>query len=66
MGTAFVPDQPSFPNRPLIIGGSFGLGLAFGLLIALLVELLDRRVRSPEDLTAALGLPVLAVLRPSH
>jgi uncharacterized protein involved in exopolysaccharide biosynthesis len=63
MGTASVPDQPSFPNRPLIIGGSLGLGLVFGLLIALLVELLDRKVRSPEDLTAALGLPVLAVLR---
>ena len=65
LGAAFVPDQPSFPNRPLIIGGSLGLGLVFGLLIALLVELLDRKVRSPEDLTAALGLPVLAVLRPS-
>jgi uncharacterized protein involved in exopolysaccharide biosynthesis len=64
LGTAFVPDQPSFPNKPLIIGGSLGLGLVFGLLIALLVELLDRRVRSPEDLSAALGLPVLAVLRP--
>ena len=22
LGTAFVPDQPSFPNKPLIIGGS--------------------------------------------
>lgn len=66
LGTAFVPDQPSFPNRPLIIGGSLGLGLVFGLLIALLVELLDRKVRSAEDLTAALGLPVLAVLRPSN
>jgi polysaccharide biosynthesis transport protein len=65
LGTAFVPDQPSFPNKPLIIGGSLGLGLVFGLLIALLVELLDRRVRSPEDLSAALGLPVLAVLRPA-
>jgi uncharacterized protein involved in exopolysaccharide biosynthesis len=65
LGTAYVPDQPSFPNRPLIIGGSLGLGLVFGLLIALLVELLDRKVRSPEDLTAALGLPVLAVLRPA-
>jgi len=65
LGAAFVPDQPSFPNRPLIIGGSLGLGLVFGLLIALLVELLDSKVRSPEDLTAALGLPVLAVLRPT-
>jgi capsular polysaccharide biosynthesis protein len=34
-------------------------------LIALLIELLDRRVRSPHDLTAALGLPVLAVLTPA-
>ena len=65
LGAASVPDQPSFPNRPLIIGGSFSLGLVFGLLIGLLVELLDRKVRSPEDLTAALGLPVLAVLRPA-
>jgi succinoglycan biosynthesis transport protein ExoP len=65
LGTAFVPQSPSFPNRPLIVGGSLGLGLVFGVLIALLVELLDRRVRSPEDLTAALGLPVLAVLRTS-
>jgi uncharacterized protein involved in exopolysaccharide biosynthesis len=66
LDTAFVPQSPSFPSRPLIIGGSLGLGLALGILIALLVELLDRRVRSPEDLTAALGLPVLAVLRPSN
>jgi capsular polysaccharide biosynthesis protein len=63
MGAAYVPQTPAYPNKPLIIGGSLGLGLAFGILIALLTELLDRRVRSPEDLTAALGLPVLAVIR---
>jgi succinoglycan biosynthesis transport protein ExoP len=65
LGTAFVPQSPSFPNRPLIIGGSLGVGLIFGILVALLVELLDRRVRSAEDLTSALGLPVLAVLKPA-
>lgn len=65
LGTASVPQSPSFPNNPLIVGGSFALGLVFGLLLALLIELLDRRVRSPEDLSAALGLPVLAVLRPT-
>jgi succinoglycan biosynthesis transport protein ExoP len=65
LGSASAPQSPSFPNRPLIIGGSLGLGLALGLLMALLIELLDRRVRSPEDLSAALGLPVLAVLRPT-
>ena len=63
LGAAYVPQTPSYPNKPLIVGGSLGLGLAFGILIALLTELLDRRVRSPEDLTAALGLPVLAVIR---
>ena len=65
LGSASVPQSPSFPNPPLIIGGSLALGLVFGTLLALLVELLDRRVRSPEDLKAVLGLPVLAVLRPS-
>lgn len=66
LGTATVPQSPSFPNKPLIIGGSLGLGLVFGILIALLIELLDRRVRGPDDLSGALGLPVLAVLRPAH
>src|SRR6185437_8324986 len=47
LGTASVPQSPSFPNNPLIVGGSFALGLVFGLLLALLIELLDRRVRSP-------------------
>ena len=65
LGSASVPQSPSYPNRPLVIGGSLGLGLVFGILIALLFELLDRRVRSAEDLRSALGLPVLAVLRPS-
>lgn len=63
LGAAYVPQTPSYPNKPLIVGGSFGLGLVFGILIALLTELLDRRVRSPEDLTSALGLPVLAIIR---
>jgi uncharacterized protein involved in exopolysaccharide biosynthesis len=40
-----VPDEPSWPNRPLLVaGGVFG-GLALGLGIALLLELLMRPVR---------------------
>ena len=65
LDNASAPQSPSFPNKPLIIGGSLGLGLCFGILMALLIELLDRRVRSQEDLSAALGLPVLAVLKPA-
>ena len=62
MGNATVPASPTFPNKQLIIGGCIGLGLVFGVLLALLIELLNRRVRGVEDLLSALKLPVLAVL----
>jgi capsular polysaccharide biosynthesis protein len=42
--------------------GSLGLGLALGLLIALLVELMNRRVRGPEDLQTLMDAPLLAVV----
>jgi uncharacterized protein involved in exopolysaccharide biosynthesis len=42
-----------FPNAPLIIGGSSGLGLLFGALLALFLEALERRVRSEQALRAA-------------
>lgn len=50
LGTATAPEKPSFPNWPLIIFGSLGLGLALGMLAALITELLARRVRSAADL----------------
>jgi protein tyrosine kinase modulator len=62
LGAATVPASPAFPNLPLILGGSLALGLAIGTLIALLVELLNRRVRGAEDLRMALDVPVLAVV----
>ncbi len=62
MGTATVPAAPSFPNMTLIMFGSLGLGLALGFLVALLMELLNRRVRGPEDLQTALDVPLLAVV----
>jgi polysaccharide biosynthesis transport protein len=65
LGHASTPESPSFPNKPLIIGGSIGLGLFMGILVSLLIELLNRRVRGPEDLRATLKLPVLAVLNMS-
>ena len=56
---ATPPDSPSSPKtlRNAIIGGL--LGLLIGLALALLTEQVDRRVRRPEDLERALGLPLL-------
>jgi succinoglycan biosynthesis transport protein ExoP len=62
MGNTSLPSDPSWPNKPLIIGGSIAIGLVLGVLLALLVELLARRVRSDEDLEYAAGVPVLAIV----
>ena len=66
LGNASVPQSPTFPNKTLIIGGCFALGLVFGALVALLVELLNRRVRGAEDLRSALDVPLLTVLEAAH
>lgn len=62
MGETNLPDTPVWPNKPLVIGGSIAVGLVLGLMLALLVELLGRRVRSDEDLEYAAGAPVLAIV----
>ncbi|WP_010542647.1 GNVR domain-containing protein [Sphingomonas elodea] len=63
LSEASAPDTPYYPKVPLIIGGAAGFGLSLGLLVALLVELLGRRVRSPDDLEVAADAPVLGVVQ---
>jgi uncharacterized protein involved in exopolysaccharide biosynthesis len=60
MGTATAGDQPDFPNKPLIIAAATGFGLILGICLALLVEMLGRRVRTTGDLEISAGAPVLA------
>jgi uncharacterized protein involved in exopolysaccharide biosynthesis len=62
LGEAVTPRSPSFPNKPLILGGSLGLGFGFGILLSLLLELFGRRVRSIEDMRSAVDVPLLAVM----
>jgi capsular polysaccharide biosynthesis protein len=59
---ASPPIEPSSPRIALnlIIACFVGTMLAIGL--AVLLEMVDRRVRSAEDVVAALDLPVLGVL----
>ena len=58
LGSATAAEKPSFPNWPLIIFGSLGLGLMLGVLAAIIAELLARRVRCAADLRFG-DLPVL-------
>jgi chain length determinant protein EpsF len=60
---AMEPVKPSSPKILLNIVLSIFLGGMLGVGVALLMELMDRRIRSEEDLEAAMGIPVLGMLR---
>lgn len=62
LGAAVTPKAPVFPNKVLIIPGSAVLGLAAGVVFALLMELFNRRIRGVEDLRWAVDAPLLAVI----
>ena len=62
LNPAVEPIDPSFPKWPLNIAIALTVGLMFGVGLALFLELLNRRVRSPEDIAEALGLPVIGFL----
>ncbi|MEM8629719.1 MAG: Wzz/FepE/Etk N-terminal domain-containing protein [Pseudomonadota bacterium] len=57
-----TPTTPSSPNRPLIAGGGTILGFLAALCIVLILELANRTVRRPADLTVNLGITPLATL----
>lgn len=53
---AVAPDAPTRPNRPAVaLAGMLG-GLGLGLALFVLFEMLNRSVRRPQDLQAALGI----------
>jgi chain length determinant protein EpsF len=64
LSPAVEPLEPSRPRVLLGIIGSVLGGLVLGMLAALGWELIDRRVRDPEDLMYIAGVPVIGVLRP--
>jgi len=59
---ARLPARPYSPNRPRYYTLGILGGIAIGLLLAALMEYLDRSMRSEEDIRAALNLSVLAAI----
>lgn len=62
LNPATEPTEPSKPRVMLNLLVAVFLGTLLGVGVALFVELINRRVRSVEDLAESLGLPVLAAI----
>jgi uncharacterized protein involved in exopolysaccharide biosynthesis len=63
LAAATTPQSPVFPKKGLTIGASVPIGFGLGVLIALGLELVGRRIRSAGDLQAVVDAPVLAILQ---
>lgn len=59
---ASVPGYPSAPNRKLIVAAGVAGGIAAGLGLIFLLELLNRSIRRPVELTNSLGIKPFATL----
>ncbi len=53
---SFTPDKRKTLTMALVVG------LVFGILLAVLLESMDRTIQNPEDLELSIGLPILATL----
>lgn len=57
-----TPDHPTSPNRPLLIVGGVLAGIAAGLALVWLIELIQRPIRSTLQLTLIMGEPPIGVV----
>jgi chain length determinant protein EpsF len=62
LSPATAPLKHSKPDIPKILAAAAVLGLLAGLGVVYLLEMIDRRVRGPDDLQNAEGVPVLGVM----
>lgn len=57
-----LPNAPSFPKKPVFLGGGAAAGLALGLGILFLIAMSDKSLHTERDVETYLKLPVLALV----
>ena len=66
MDEASIPDKPSGPHRLTYVAVAFLAGLFLALAIIVLKDMLDTRVRKPEELEELLELPLIGRIPEIH
>jgi polysaccharide biosynthesis transport protein len=61
---ALTPTEPVRPRTKLNVALGLALGLMLGIGLGFLREFLDRSVKTPEELEAATGVPVIGAILP--
>ncbi len=59
---AVAPKDPSFPNKPMNLALGLLIGLMLGVGLSLLLELIDTRVKTSEDIEQLTGYSMLGVI----
>ncbi len=62
LSRASVPASPIWPRVPLVLAIAAGVGVALGFALAFLREMLDRKIRCADDLSAYIEAPLLGDL----
>lgn len=59
---AITPIEPVKPNKKMNVAIAAVLGIMIGLFVVFLIEYLDNKIRTPQDIEKQLGLPLLGVI----
>jgi capsular polysaccharide biosynthesis protein len=57
--SAQIPTTPSGPNRILYLGAAFLAGLLAAIVLIVVLDLVNTKIRNPEEAETLLGLPIL-------
>ena len=59
---AITPIEPVKPNKKMNVAIAAVLGIMIGLFVVFLIEYLDNKIKTPQDIEKQLGLPLLGVI----
>lgn len=59
---AILPENPIKPNKIMNVAIAAVLGMMIGLFVVFVLEYLDNKIKTPQDVEKHLGLPILGVI----